>query len=236
MENSDSPAYVILKQIAHRYLDHYYPTLSQLIPLCFSKHSLPTPYTNESSAPKQPIEKISSEPDKASEIIINNSEPQLLPIRDQRKTSSWEYHSPHSDLSKVEILRLSYRTLHPYVLSSPMEIPCRIFVDEEKNEEILFFNRLAKILTQQIFPTTLVLSIRNKDIFHNHEGFSLSLAPLTMIYYKIPNARYHQPFTKNESTWIPIYSSVYYENDPKLKRDLWARLNQLPFAYTQKLS
>ncbi len=238
MENSDPSIRSILKQIAHRYLGQHYPTLAQLTPLHLA-HDLLSPLpaqTQGNTAPQQAPEKVPSPSEtNSSQVITSLPEPQLPPVRDQRKASSWEYLPPHADFSKVEIFRLSYRALQPHVLSSPIKIPCRIFVDEEDNEEILFFNRLAKILTQQLFPTTLI-SVGNKNVFHNHESFSLSLAPLAMIRYKISHARYHQSFSKNGSTWIPIYSSIYYENDPQLKRDLWTLLNQLPFAYTQKSS
>lgn len=236
MENSDSFIRSILKQIAHRYLGQHYPTLAQLTPLHLASNLFSPLRTQENIVPKQAPEKLPSPSETiSSQVITSLPEPQLPPVRDQRKASSWEYLPPHADFSKVEIFRLSYCALQPHVLSSPIKIPCRIFVDEENNEEILFFNRLAKILTQQLFPTTLI-SVGNKNVFHNHDSFSLSLAPLAMIRYKISHARYHQSFTQNGSTWIPIYSSIYYENDPQLKRDLWTLLNQLPFAYTQKSS
>lgn len=239
MENSELSSHSLLEQIVHRYLERHYPLVSHLTPLSLSNHLASSPRVHKAKEPrKQATENIpqESEGSSSTDAITVSQEPQLPPLHHRRKASSWEYFPPHTDFSKIEILRLSYRTLQPYVLSSPLDIPCRIFVDEEKNDEILFFNRLAKILTQQVFPTTLICSIRNKDIFQNHEDFPLSLAPLTMIRYKISHARYHQSFTKNGSTWIPIYSSVYYENDPQLKRDLWALLNHLPFAYTQKSS
>ncbi|WP_348663166.1 hypothetical protein [Chlamydia vaughanii] len=238
MTHSNSSSHSILKEIVDRYFEQPYPALARLMPLHFKGDmnaplNKPLPPVQEKTPVKTiALDIVLENPPPPSDI--NNEEPKLPPIHERVKKSSWDCIPPHTDLSREEILRTCYPVLQPHILHTPLDIPCRIFVDEEQNEEILFFNRLTKILTQQIFPTRLILHTGRREIFHSTEGFSLSLAPLTMMRYKIPNIRYHQPFTKNGSTWIPIYSSVYYENDPKLKRDLWALLNQQPFAYTQR--
>ncbi|MEF9496977.1 hypothetical protein [Chlamydia sp. 04-14] len=229
---------LILQEIINRYLDPHYPPLAKLIPLNLKEEISRIPV--KASAPIKP--KIITQPttiDKKLENpplnpLQNNEEPSLPAVHERIKKSSWECIPSPPDLSKEEILKFRYSALQAHCVKTPLDIPCGIFVDEEKDEEVLFFNRLTKILTQQIFPSRLVLLTGHKDIFHKNKSFSLCLAPLTMIRYKMSNVRYHQSFTKDGCTWIPIYSSVYYENDPQLKRDLWVILNQLPFAYTQK--
>ncbi|ADZ18921.1 hypothetical protein [Chlamydia psittaci] len=227
----------ILQEIIDRYSEHYYPSLAKLIPLTPKWGNSPAPI-KASVAQAQRIEKPLIADKKLEKPLSNpvqDSEAPPPPITHERlKKSSWECIPLPPDLSREEILKFRYSTLQAHCLNTPLDIPCGIFVDEEKDEEVLFFNRLSKILTQQIFPSRLILSTNHKDIFHKNTGLSLCLAPLTMIRYKIPNVRYHQSFMKDGCTWIPIYSSVYYENDPQLKRDLWVILNQLPFAYTQK--
>ncbi|CAG9046035.1 hypothetical protein NVRI1_00374 [Chlamydia abortus] len=228
----------ILQEIIDRYSEYYYPSLSQLTPLTFPCGHSPAPIKASLVQEKRMAQPLVADKklDKPLSNPVQDSEaPPPLPMAHERlKKSSWECVPLPPDLSREEILKFRYSTLQAHCLKTPLDIPCGIFVDEEKDEEILFFNRLSKILTQQIFPSRLILSTSHKEIFHKNTGLSLCLAPLTMMRYKIPNVRYHQSFVKDGCTWIPIYSSVYYENDPQLKRDLWVILNQLPFAYTQK--
>ncbi|AAP05585.1 hypothetical protein [Chlamydia caviae] len=230
---------LILQEIIDRYLEPYYPPLAKLIPLSLKEEisklppAKPSPISKPISIP-QPATIDKKLTNSSPPPTQDNEEPPLPTIHERVKKSSWECIPPPPDLSREEILRFRYPALEAHCVKTSLNIPCGIFVDEEKDEEVLFFNRLAKILTQQIFPSRLVLSTGHKNIFYKNKGFSLCLAPLTMMRYKMSNIRYHQSFAKDGCTWIPIYSSVYYENDPQLKRDLWVILNQLPFAYTQK--
>ncbi|WP_375793924.1 hypothetical protein O1W69_02420 [Chlamydia sp. 12-01] len=238
MTHPNPPIPLILQEIIDRYLESYYPPLAKLIPLSFKEEigKIPIktlPLTKPKSIAQSTVaDKKLNNP--LPNPIRDNEEPPLPTIHEYIRKSSWECIPPPPDLSREEILRSHYSSLQAHCVKIPLDIPCGIFVDEEKDEEVLFFNRLTKILTQQIFPSRLVLLTGHKDIFHKNKGFSLCLAPLTMMRYKISNIRYHQSLTKDGCTWIPIYSSVYYENDPQLKRDLWVILNQQPFACTQK--
>ncbi|BAE80944.1 conserved hypothetical protein [Chlamydia felis Fe/C-56] len=226
----------ILQEIFHRYFEQHYPPLSKLIPLHLKedikKAPLQVPPPAQTKVPAKPTVTNKKLENSVPKPVRDNET--LPPVHERIKKSSWECIPPSPNLSREEVLGFRYPSLQAHCLKTPLVIPCGIFVDEEKDEEILFFNRLSKILTQQIFPSRLILTTGHKNIFYKNRGFSLCLAPLTMIRYKISDVRYHQSFTKDGCTWIPIYSSVYYENDPQLKRDLWVILNQLPFAYTQK--
>lgn len=157
-----------------------------------------------------------------------------IPSPKKLRSVSWECVPLHPDLSREDILKEHYPSLKNNQLVQPQHPPCAIFVDEEQDEEVLFFNRLAKILTQQLFPTRLSLLTSQTNIFSNSKSLVLGLAPLNVIRYKIPCAQYHKSFTQNGCTFIPLYSCLQYEKDTQLKRDLWAILNQQPFAYTQK--
>lgn len=216
------PSYTLLLQILEHYSDHPYPRMRDLIRLT------PTPNTTPPKTP--PVKSIVEE--KKPETPPAPIEQPPLPPTPRVRRSSWDYHPPVMDLSKLDILQLRYRTLQAH-LSTTKNI-CGIFISEDNTEDMSFFNRLIKVLTKRLFPTSLVLITNSKHILHTQETFLLSLAPLPLLQPSCPHARYHQSFIQNGSTWLPIYPSVYYENDLHLKRDLWNLLNKQPFAYTQK--
>ncbi|WP_100934205.1 hypothetical protein [Candidatus Chlamydia corallus] len=224
MENSQN-LYETVSQLLDRYSEEFYPKISSLLDVTLpnTAASISAPHLHKKA------------------IELPNAEPQVLPpsptnlSKEKSKFSEWKCVPLHPDLSKDRILKEKYLALKDYTLSPP-KIPCSIFVYEENNEEVLFFNRLAKILTQQFFPTKLTLIHPNTNIFLNNSDLFLALAPLNVIRYKIPTTDYHQSLTQNECIFLPLYSSLEYEKDSQLKRNLWAILNRLPFAYTPKSS
>ncbi|AAD19063.1 hypothetical protein CpB0957 [Chlamydia pneumoniae TW-183] len=225
MENSQN-FHDTLCQLLDRYSEELYPTLASLL-------NVTLPNTAISAS-------VSSIPEKA--VEVPNAEPQPITpppptnlSQEKTKPSDWKCVPLHPDLSQNAILKEKYPALKDCSLPAP-KIPCSIFVYEENNEEVLFFNRLAKILTQQLFPTKLTLIHAKTNIFVNNPNFFLALAPLNVIRYKIPTTDYHQSLTQNGCIFLPLYSSLEYEKDSQLKRNLWAILNRLPFAYTPKSS
>ncbi|WP_201456331.1 hypothetical protein [Chlamydia sp. 17-3921] len=227
-----TPSSILLSTLQHiieRYFEHFNPTLAQLLPLNLSNLA---PTLSQQSTKKssrtflEPLEKNSSVTKEASCVSV--------PPAKKSKTSLWERVPFHPDMSREQILKEKYPSLESIRLKHSLIPPCTIFADEDNDEEILFFNRLTKILTQQLFPTRLTLVHSRTNIFSNNKSLVLGLAPLNVIRYKISSAQYHESLTQNDCTFIPLYSCVQYEKDAQLKRDLWAILNRQPFAYTQK--
>ncbi|ANH78722.1 hypothetical protein [Candidatus Chlamydia sanziniae] len=216
----------MLRQIMERYFEPIYPTLSHLQSLHVPKQTLLP--VSKTSPTVLPITKSTIPKSSVVECVVSPPSSYEKP-----RSSFWECIPLHPDISREQILKEKYPSLTNRILSELPKIPCGIFVNEDSDNEILFFNRLAKILTQQLFPTHLILMHTQTCIFNSTHLF-LGLAPLSAIRYKFPNACYHQSLIYNGSTLLPLYSSLQYEQDMQLKRDLWAILNRLPFAYTQK--
>ncbi|SPN74035.1 hypothetical protein C10C_0898 [Chlamydia serpentis] len=226
MENSQN-LHDTICELLNRYFEQPYPNLSSLLDLEL-RDTLISPEEPKLTS-KQPPEMLTT---KSSPIALP---PPMHPGKEQSKSTDWYCVPLHPDLSKDHILKEKYHVLQGYVLPTA-KIPCSIFVYEDNNQEVLFFNRLAKILTSQLFPTKLTLIHSSTDIFLNSTSLFLALAPLNVIRYKIPSTDYHQSLRQNECIFLPLYSSLEYEKDAQLKRNLWAILNRLPFAYTPKSS
>ncbi|WP_213357450.1 hypothetical protein [Chlamydiifrater phoenicopteri] len=133
-----------------------------------------------------------------------------------------------------DISRLSFASLKDKALSE-MIIPCAIFSHREDSEEVVFVSRLAKVITQRLFPARCVF-IHSADTLEQllpQHPLTLLSPILTQQYF--PNTSPHSSFSYNkESLVIPIYSSEEYANNTGLKKDLWAILSKLPFVDTLK--
>ncbi|EPP34857.1 hypothetical protein CP10139811_0557 [Chlamydia ibidis] len=237
MKEIDSQLADLCLEIISRYSNQYYPNLAQLTSIHFLKQqnvdvkkNVPQTCTNETSKPSENTPLFFS----PTSLHPTTTLPQIDSPPPQRKKSSWDLVPMHPDESLQEILKIHYTCLKQYVIPDKVNVPCRIFAQEDEEEEILFCNRLAKVLTRQLFPTRLSLFSKPESVFKNINDSSLFLIPIIAANYKFVNAQYHNTFIEHGKIWLPMYSCAYYENDIQLKRDLWAILSNQPFAYTQK--
>lgn len=226
------PSQILLKEIFDRYTERCYPKFAALVSVSLpeswlNKEELPILEQKLSDSPPISVQPTPLEAPSSKHLAIMESNEASAP----KKHLSWERVALQPDFSYLEILNISYNSLH-HALKSPPTVPCAIEVSEEDREEVFFFNRLAKILCKQLFPTRLVY--REQEL--TQSPHDLILLPLSRIQTKFPQAAYHCLLTYKGRAWLPIYSSACYEEDIQLKRDLWSILNQQPFAYTQKSS
>ncbi len=218
----------VFQEIFNRYTEKAYPATSTLVPLYFPEEPLHSVEDlappNEIPAPPPPLE--------PKEPLTALTAPLSSPPQPKETKHSWACVPIYPGLSHEELLKENYPVLKPHV-QRPAQALCGIFVHETQEHEILFFNRLAKILSQRLFPTRLVLFHQKTLSDFSRSPHPFCLAPLPRIGYKNSQTQYHTPILQNEITCIPIYSSSQYEKDTALKRDLWTLLTNLS-ASTQK--
>lgn len=221
-------ALAVFQEIFHRYTEKAYPATSTLVPLYFPEEPLnlkdnlapPTelPPDHSTVPPSSPPQ----EPKKPATTLV------IPPVSQQPKETShtWACVPIYPGLSHEELLKENYPALKQYV-QRPARASCGIFVHETQEHDILFFNRLAKILSQKLFPSRLVLFHQTTLSDFSQFSHPFCLAPLPRIGYKHAQIKYHDPILQDKITCIPIYSSYQYENDSELKRDLWTLLTNL---------
>ncbi|WP_348660442.1 hypothetical protein [Chlamydiifrater volucris] len=129
-----------------------------------------------------------------------------------------------------DIASLSFSSLKDKTLSE-LAIPCAIFSHREDCEEVVFISRLAKVITQRLFPARCVF-VRSADTFKQlltQHSLALLSPSVTQQYFPSTLPHVSLPYDK-KSLIIPIYSSEEYSNNTGLKKDLWAILSKSPFV------
>ncbi len=238
-----NPVELITSQLISRYTESYYPsltTLSSLIkekpPVCLPPVPIQKPTTKKALDSSSILSKENQIPlSPAKNAPQRPTHPAKTEVMERRKLSSWLSSPVYPTTSYKTLIQARYSVLDELPDLPPLVIPCCIYVHEDFEEEILFFNRLAKILTQQLFPCRLAtFSSKETTPWDQNPDHCLYLSPLNLLKYTIPQAEHHHPYTQDNTTWVALYSSLHYEKAPELKRALWNLLTHQPFAYTQK--
>ncbi|MBQ8498575.1 hypothetical protein [Chlamydia sp.] len=226
----------IFQEIFSRYVEKSHPATSTLVPLYFPEEPLNSPEDLSSTTAPTPLKSTSN-----SQSISLPSAPvkerttptsPSSPTKSKDPQHSWPCVPIYPGLSHEELLKENYPALKRYI-QRPARAYCGILVHETQENEILFFNRLAKILSQKLFPSRLVLFHQKIFSDFSHFPHPFCLAPLPIIGYKNSQIKYHNPISQDKVTCVPIYSSSQYTKDSELKRDLWTILTHLS-ASTQK--
>lgn len=238
----------LINQLYARYMESFYPTSFSRSFLRLSPNQAQpslssfTPGTKIKTAPielcKSPHLEQSTQPaptpaSHPSPAKITSMFPRSAPRRQQQ--TSWYYVRPLLIHNHEELRKKSFKSLEPYVIKEDKIIQpcCTLFVFNHEEEEFSFFHRLAKIISQRLFPARMdVLADPITTI--PQSSSRLCLAPLKMLQMLHPSASLHHPLKNSTTTWIPMASSLQYEQDPQTKQDLWTLLKQQPFVYTQK--
>lgn len=217
----------VFQEIFNRYTEKPYPATSTLVPLYFPEE--PLTFSEDLSPSTAPI--LNPPGLEPQALLVETPKDPVTtsippPSHPKESKHSWACVPIYPGLSHEELLKENYPALKRYI-QRPARASCGIFVHESQEHEILFFNRLAKILSQKIFPTRLVLFHQKTLSDFSHSSHPFCLAPLPTIRYKNSQVNYHDPVLHDKVTCIPIYSSSQYEKDSALKRDLWTLLTSL---------
>lgn len=230
----------LICQLYAHYVESHYPTSFS----CSFLHLSPVatkqqPQRPRPPAPEQPVKTPQPSPSIPTSTPTHKVSftPAFTPKVEPRKSrlSSWYYVRPLLIHSHEELSKQTYKTLAPHIIKKENAIHpcCTLFVFHHEDEEFYFFHRLAKIISQRLFPARMDVLQDPATTMPPHTS-PLCLVPLKFLHTRHPSARLHQPMVIQNTTWLPTSSSQHYEQDPKIKQQLWNLLKQQPFAYTQK--
>lgn len=232
---------------------NYYPSLLDLsflkLPPYQPAVNASSLQSNNSSKPKlsNPSDPIQPTPVPSSSEVLTSEKSIIIdetqnnstiktaptPSRLPSQSSSWYYVRPVFIDHHTELQQHAYKALSPYIVKKKFPIQCNILVFDHDDEEIIYFHRLTKVLSKNLFSTRLeILSSSMKIDFHSLSP--LCLSPLSFVKKYLPQPSFHQLTLHQHISWLPMYSSFQYDNDPQLRKQLWSILKQQPFAYTRK--
>lgn len=149
------------------------------------------------------------------------------------KKSSWDLFPMALNSSTISLPITKFSCLKNKIISSP-KILCAILTNIQDKNEILFLERLAKIITKSLLSCQIIHLHKKEDLITQINKFPLNLVPIKEIVQHGIKAKVHQQFVLNTSTILPLENIKQYMSNILLKQDLWKQLNQITLPNTQK--
>lgn len=147
--------------------------------------------------------------------------------------SSWDLFPMALNSSTISLPLTNFSCLKNKLISFP-KILCAILTNIQDKNEILFLERLAKIITRSLFPCQIIHLHKKEDFITQINKFPLNLVPIKEIVQHGTKAKVHQQFILNTSTILPLENIKQYMSNTLLKQELWKQLNQITLPNMQK--
>lgn len=181
------------------------------------------------SIPTPSNELINNEPStiKKTSVTIKKTDDFSLSLQENDiKKSSWELYPMNLENSNILLPINEFSCLKNKIISFP-KIFCAIFIKTKINNEILFLERLSKIITKFLFSSQIIHLNKKEDFPIQIKKFSLNLVPIKELILNGIKAKTHTKIILNNNVILPLEDINKYTSNSLLKQDLWKQLNQI---------
>ncbi len=164
--------------------------------------------------------------------IENKVDNNVIPKEDSKK-SSWELFPMPLGSPNISLPTNKFSSLTNKVISFP-KIACAILIKINNKDEILFLERLAKIITKLLFSCQIIYLHKKEDFVIQTQRFPLTLVPMKELTINGITTKIHQQVILNNNIILPLEDINQYMSNSLLKQDLWKQLNQINLQHMQK--